>query len=232
MINTEINKYNYDPLEAPIYYPAEVARFVKIHPSRVHRWLKGYEYTYESYRKKQKPIIKVIPKNYASFLDLVDLLFVKRFLDYGISLQKLRKALEEAKEILGTDHFARESFFTDGKYICLQVRDKGDAILELLSGGQWVISNIIKQLAHQIDFDQITALACRWFPLEKNRLVVLDPNRSFGRPIIERTGVPTETIYNLYLAEKKKIKPVCNWMSLSYDEVEAAIKFEEYLLFH
>jgi len=221
----------------PMYFTAEVARLVDISRYRVHRWLEGYVFILESGRKRQKPVVQrawqdqVYP-HYASFLDLVDLLFVKHFLDYGISLQKLRKALDEAKIILGTDHFARQSFFTDGKNICLKIKknkEKGDAILELLSGRQWVISDIIKQLAHQIDFDESTELARRWFPDEGNRIIVLDPLISFGRPIINGKGITTENIFDLFIAEEEKIYPICEWMNLTSEEVEAAVKFERRL---
>lgn len=222
-------QYNY-----PIYYPAEVSRLVKISTPRVHRWLIGYEYDYASERIKQPPVVKRKwddndHRNYASFYDLVDLLFVKHFLKYGISLQKLRKAFKEAEDIIGTPHFVHQNFFTDGKKICLKVKDTGGAILELLSNGQWVISEIIAQLAHQVDFDSATKFACRWFPPEGDHLVVLDPWISFGRPAIFKKGVMTENIYGFYIAEGKKEQSVCNWMGLERKEVLAAVKFEEHL---
>ena len=219
---------------SPMYFPAEVSRFVGISKYRVHRWLEGYKYTVDSKQKQLQPVVqkswqdKEYP-NYASFLDLIDLLFVKQFLDFGVSLQKLRRALEEAKKILGTSHFARQKFFTDGKSICLEIVDQGDAILELLTDGQWVISKIIQQLAHQIDFDTSTELARRWFPFKENRLVVLDPLISFGRPIIITKNITTENIFDLFKAEGEKIDPVCEWMDLTSEEVTAALEFEETL---
>ncbi|MBN1273426.1 MAG: DUF433 domain-containing protein, partial [Candidatus Aminicenantes bacterium] len=100
------------------------------------------------------------------------------------------------------------------------------AILELLSNGQWVISNIIEQLAHQIDFDKTTEFAKRWFPQSGNRLVVLDPLVSFGRPSIVRKGITTENIYDLYIAEERKIDIICKWLNLTEKEVTAAVRFE------
>ena len=137
-------------LDFPSYSVAETSRLVGLSVNRVRRWLKGYDYYYDSTLRHKRPVVKQrgsAKTSYASFLDLVDLLFVKRFLDHGVSLQKVRKALDEARQILGTNHFARESFFTDGKNIYLQVKEAGEAILELLSGGQWVIASIIKALS-------------------------------------------------------------------------------------
>ena len=229
------NRYN-----IPTYFTAEVARLVDISRYRVRRWLEGYVFTLESGRRRQRPVVQrawqdqVYP-HYASFFNLVELLFVKRFLDYGFSLQYLRKAFEEARNILGIKHFAHQSFFTDGKKICLKVKEKDVAkekdmaILELLSDGQWVISDVIIQLAHQIDFDKSTESAIRWFPLEGSRLIVLDPLISFGQPIIAEKGITTENIFDLFIAEGKKIHPICEWMNLTSEEVEAAVNFESHL---
>jgi len=222
------------PYNNPLYYHAEIARLVDISVHRVHRWLKGYVYSYEARRIEQPPIVKrrkgsFEVGSYASFYDLIDLLFVKRFLDHGISLQKIRKALKEAEEILGVHHFAHQIFFTDSRNMYLQIKKKGDAILELLSGGQWVIKPFIQELGSLIDFDDITKSVCRWYPPEGDRLVVLDPWVSFGRPIIVKKGITTESVYDLFLAERQNESTVVHWMGLEPQELRAAVKFETHL---
>jgi len=235
MITGEIhNQSSRDPFKEPIYYSSEVARFVKITPTRVARWLKGYEYIYSAQRVSKPPVIKqkdktYVYEGYASFYDLIELLFIKNFLAYGISLQKLRKAFDEAKEILEVSHLAHQVFFTDGKYICLFILTE-DVLLELLSGGQLAIKNIIEELAHQIDFDKVTKLACRWYPPEGNNIVVLDPLVSFGKPVIRNKGITTENVYDLYIAEGEKAKPVCSWFDLTQEELRAAINFQTQLV--
>ena len=219
-------------LDIPMYAAAEAGRLVRLSSVRVRRWLQGYDYTYDLEKRHKRPVIRrrgTEGTSYASFLDLVDLLFVKRFLDYGFSLQKVRKALDEAARILDTDHFARRSFFIDSKNIYLKVKKEGDSILQLLSGGQWVIASIIRQLAHQIDFDASSGLACRWYPMEPKRHIVLDPLISFGRPIIAKKGIATSNIYDLFIAEKRKVHRVCSWMNVVQEEVEAAVNFEKML---
>jgi len=217
-------------LDMPMYPSSEASRLVGLSAVRVRRWLSGYSYKYEDIRRDQLPVIRrlgTLGTSYASFLDLVDLLFVKRFLEHGISLQKLRKALDEASVILETNHFARQSFFTEGRNIYLQVKDKGDAILQLLSGGQWVIPEIIRQLADQIDFDEPTGFARRWYPQGPNGLVVLDPKVSFGRPHIMNKGVTTLNVYDFFMAESRNFRQVSRWLNLNKKEVEAAVRFEE-----
>ena len=45
--------------------------------------------------------------------------------------------------------------------IYLEVRERGRAIVELLSGGQWVIAPVIRQLATEIAFGSPEGLARR-----------------------------------------------------------------------
>jgi uncharacterized protein (DUF433 family) len=217
-------------LDRPSYPAAEAGRLVGLTASRVRRWLGGYGYSYGDAVRHQPPVLRRGETgSYASFLDLVDLLFVKRFLDHGISLQKVRRALDEAHEILGTNHFARQSFFTDASNIYLEVREKGEAILELLSDGQWVIAPVIRQLATEIDFASPEGLARRWFPLGRNRPVVLDPFVSFGAPTVVGHGVKTANVHDLFVAENEKLAAVRAWWDLAEGEVEAAVEFERRL---
>ena len=228
-----------EALDTPTYSATMAGRLVGLRPERVRRWLQGYQRAYLNGPDGEKRISHISPVvcreddcevSYASFLDLIDLLFVKQFLDHGISLQKVRKALAEAKEILGDSHFAKKRFFNDGRKIYLQVKDKRpEALLELLSGGQWSIPSIIKQTSYQIDFNEVSEFAERWYPPGVNNLIVLDPRISFGAPTIVKRGIPTANIFDLYNAENKNIDKVSSWMELKNYEIESAINFEKML---
>lgn len=220
------------PWDRAAYPAAEAARLVGMNSTRVRRWLRGYDYRYGDDRRHQTAVLRrkgTAGTTYASFLDLVDLLFVKQFVDHGISLQKLRKALQEASWILGETHFARRTFFTEGRNIYLKVREEGDAILQLLSGGQWVIAPIIEQLGQQIDFDTPTGLARRWYPRGHEGMVVVDPLLAFGRPSVIGRGIPTAQVFDFFMAEGKNVGATAEWHGLAPSEVNAAVSFEEAL---
>lgn len=227
------------PWDIPMYTPSMVGRLAGLTLGKTRRWLRGYEYDYATsgsiYTVHKSPVVRRSDKaddNYASFLDLIELLFIKKFLDHGISLQNLRKALNEADKLLkGLHHFARQRFFTNGRSIYLQIKDsnQSESLMELLSGGQWVIVPIIKQLAHQIDFDALTGYARKWYPLGQKERIVLDPNISFGRPSLVNRGIPTAVIYDAFLGESENHKRVSSWMNISDQEVESAVKFERQL---
>lgn len=222
--------------DLPRYSPTETGRLVHVQPDRVRRWLRGYEYTYSPAgatgprRIRKDPVVKrkgTAGSPYASFLDLVDLLFVKRFLDYGLSLQKIRKALTEAESVIGGHHFAQRSYFTDGRNIYLKIKGKGtENLLELLSGGQWVIAEVIKTIAEQVDFDDKTGFAEKWYPGGQDGRIVLDPRISFGAPTVMGRGVRTANVLDLYIAEKEDVEQVSSWLDIDTPDVEAAVEFE------
>lgn len=229
--------------DIPMYTIAMAARLVDLAPGRVRRWVMGYHYTRalgsrEPGRERHlRPVFSrqgSSSSNYVSFIDLIHLLFVREFLKHGLSLQKIRKALDEVLEIIGEQHFAQRIFFTDGKAIYLQVRaaarDEDRAIIQLLAGGQWVIPGIITQLSHQIDFNRDSGFAERWFPLGKGNPVVIDPSISFGQPSVVGHGMTTANVYDIFIGEDKKIEPVIDWTGLNETQIEAAINFEQQLI--
>lgn len=152
---------------------------------------------------------------------------MKEFLNEGISLQQLRLALSEAADLLGVTHFARQVFFTEGRRIHVELRQKGGkALLQLQSGGQWVIAPVILELAKRIEFDETSQLATRWYPRGPAGRIVVDPAIAFGQPTIAGHGIATANIFDLYKAEGGDIEAVCTWWGPSHDEAEAAVEFE------
>lgn len=225
-------------LDEPTYSPILAARLVGLSPERVRRWLRGYEYRYEvgaghhTRRGRQSPVVKrrgAAGSSYASFLDLIDLLFVKRFLAHGVTLQRLRQAMAEADRFLGGHHFAQRQFWTDGRNIYMQVNEKADALLHLLRNGQWAIAPVIVQTAQQIEFDEGTGFAERWFPMGGNQDVVVDPRVAFGAPSVRGYGVETSNVYDFFVAEGKRVDRVCSWMKLPESAVRSAVSFEKML---
>jgi uncharacterized protein (DUF433 family) len=227
----------YRVLTTPAYTLAESSQLAGISRGRVARWLKGYEFTYkagnEKREGKKEAVIRHSDEPSASFLDLIDLLFVKRFIERGFTLQFLRNALEEARDLLGTSHFARSAFFTSGKQIILELRkSESKYMIALMTGGQTAIPQIIEQFDDKIDFEDVTGFgyATRWYPKGKQGLVVIDPQISFGRPTLISRGVATENIYDLYLGESKKIEPVSQWFKIPAPEIRAAVTFQSGLV--
>ena len=212
MLHSGVDDQAAEPGEAAVYEAAEVGRWVGVGPSQVRRWLRMGA-------SRQRRV-------HASFLDLIDLLFVTPFLARGLRLRQLRAALDEAGHLLGFDHFAVRDFFTDGHGIFLRTRTYGDAVLRLLSDGQWVADDI-QDIAGSIDFDDGSGLAERWYPSGTDGLIVIDPLVAAGRPAIDGRAVSTAHVHAAFVEEGRDVAGACARLGLSTDEVEAAVLFEE-----
>jgi uncharacterized protein (DUF433 family) len=161
----------------------------------------------------------------------MELLFVRAFLRKGISLQRVRKASSEASRITGEDHpFARRRLFTLRKDILMELEQGGQSVLlELLSGGQLGLRDVIVESGRSIDFDPQTGFASRWWPLGKNKPVVINPRIAFGAPSIANRGILTSTVHDLYRGEGRSVERAASWLRIDRDDVKAAVEFEQSL---
>ena len=211
----------------PAYPAAEAGRLVGLHPTRVHRWVKGYRYRHAGTVRRKTP---TAASSYVSFFELIELLLVKQFLDHGISLQRIRKALSEAESIVGGGHLAQRVLFADGNEIFLRVQGKDNAIMHLLSGGQWAIAAVIEELGKQIEFfGPPREYARLWYPRGQDGHIVINPIVSFGNPSLIGRGITTANIYDLFVAEGNNHQAVEDWWGITRSEVTAAIEFERSL---
>jgi len=219
----------YKTLSAPAYSIAETSRLTGIKKWSVSRWLRGYKY----YGGELDPVIsRSIPpeSTFASFLDLIDLLFINKFIESGFSLQHIRKALEEARVHLGTQHFARSKFFTSSNEMILELPEGN--MVALLKDGQRAMGEVVKNVHDKVDFEEITEFGFvkRWFPKGRDGFIVIDPQISYGRPTIEGSGIATENVFDLFLGENKTIDPVRHWFDLPDYKIQAAVNFETSLV--
>ncbi len=223
-----------------MYPPYFASRLTGLSVGRINRWLRGYDYKYKHkgeifYGSKSSLIEREGSSDsaYASFLDLVDLIFIKRFLEHGFTVQFMRKALNEVRSIVEGHHFAQRLFWTDGSKIFVEMNKSNTeahpAMLELLSGGQWVIAEVIAQDSEKIEFNSVSGFAERWYPQGRNGHIVVDPEVNFGAPTIVGRGVETAVIYDSYGAEGEDLDRVSTWMELSNPEVAHAVEFEKCL---
>ena len=68
--------------------------------------------------------------------------------------------------------------------------------------------------------------ATRWFPLAKSRMIVADPERSFGQPIVDKGGVPTHRLDQSFEAEGRSIDKVARLFEIGRDAVRDALALE------
>jgi uncharacterized protein (DUF433 family) len=213
-----------------IYTPREVSRLAGLSSSRVTRWARGYSFRSSGSSRRSEPVIAREPDHTQSlnFLDLVEVLFVKSFLEHGVKMRTIRCAAEKAVELFGTHHpFAVKKFETDGRTVFarLEDRDKShERILDIVRGQSEFLA-VVSRYLKQIDYDY-AGEASRWWPLGKSEPIVVDPKLSFGTPVTAAGHVPTFAIFGALTAGESAEK-VADWYDIPVREVGAAKKFEQ-----
>ncbi len=179
-----------------IYMIAEAARLCGLSQGQVRRWIRSPSPVVHTLRRVSKHGAMGL-----DFLDLIELRYVKAFIEAGVSWHVLRAVHERAAAMLRVDHpFATKTFLTEGHAILTRIAEP--ALPEIVADRRAFSRMVNRYLAGEegLDFDD-GGVAIRWWPMGKKRLVVIDPKRSFGQPIVSTEGVPTAVLYKAYLAE-------------------------------
>ncbi|MGM0587446.1 MAG: DUF433 domain-containing protein [Bacteroidota bacterium] len=131
-----------------------------------------------------------------NFYTLIELITISAFRELEVSFHKIKKAHKIAAEVLETPYpFAKRGFMTDGKKI-FHNRDEVSS-LRLEEAKQLEFRKLIEPYCEKIDFDEVTELAQRYWPLGRDHHVVIDPQHRFGEPTIAGTNISASMINNL-----------------------------------
>jgi uncharacterized protein (DUF433 family) len=205
-----------------IYTPREVAAFAGIRTRRLKDWL--------SASGKLGPIIAREDDHGPSltFLDLIEVLFVKSFLDQGVKMRTIHEAAKQAVTLFGHHHpFAVRRFETDGRKIFATLAHKDKATNSMLDvvDNQAVFASVLARYIRQIDYDKLGD-ASRWWPLGKDQPIFADPEFSFGAPLTKSGHVPTYAIHSA-LEAGDTAEMVARWFEIPLEEVRAAERFQQ-----
>jgi uncharacterized protein (DUF433 family) len=148
----------------------------------------------------------------------MELRFVDLFLHHGLSLQAIRRAIEKAVALFGLDRpLATQRFRTDGRTIFLELASEMDeAALFDLKRDQYLFHRMVAPSFKDIEFEK--GVPARWWPTEA-KVIVLDPKRSFGKPIVAEYGVPVAALADAY-----KVRRSFKLVSIDYELPEKAVR--------
>ena len=216
-----------------LYTIPEAARLAGVRPMELRRWLRGYNSGSSATSRQHPPLwlseISNADIDAVSFHDLLEVRFVKAFRQLGISLQAIRIAAINARDILESPYpFTCKRFRTDGKTIFAEaMSESGELDLLDLRRRQYVFTKIVEpSLYAGIEFGA-DERAARWYPMERSKAVVLDPNLAFGKPVVTDSSLRTDILYDAWLAEDKNKQRVARLYEVPIKAVETAIRFEQ-----
>jgi uncharacterized protein (DUF433 family) len=217
-------------LDIGIYTIPEAAELVQASKSALRIWVDGRA-------GRQAPVIenqlgRVERKLAVSFTNLMELRFVSLFANAGVGLSEIRRIMDEARTTLEHPHpFATRTVFrTDGRKIVAEIaRRNGVADIYDLRSRNYELSGIVMDsLKEDVVYDP-KGDAVSWRPRPKIAPhVIVHPSYSFGRPILEASHIPTETI-NAAVKAEGSARVVAQLYDLPEKQVHEAVSFERNL---
>jgi len=213
-----------------IYTFKEASTITGVNYNTLRRWIEGY------YRKNintpKAPIFngdyeKIDEKKALSFMDVIEILFIKSFQKHGLSLQLIRKAVERASLLLSSSHpFAIKIFYTDGKTILARIAKEAEMpeLIDLIKKQYQFDEIVLPELYECIDFNKYD-IAERYWPEGKNSKIIIDPKINFGKPSILGPNIPINVLYDFY-KKGQTISELSEWYDIEISDVELAIYYE------
>jgi len=227
---TNIKKHP-DRREAPSYAVSEVAHYLDIPLATLRSWVRGRSYPVSGGKKYFKPVIKAAAYSPTrlSFINLVEAQVLDALRrEHRINLPQIRDAITYLANQFSSEHpLADQQFATNG--IDLFVEKYGQ-LINTSQDGQLAMKSILEKVLKRVQRDRKGAPARLYLFTRRNDpdapySVVIDPSISFGRPILEGTGIVTSII-----AERYKAGENINELVQDYErprtEIEEAIRYE------
>lgn len=205
-----------------LYSVPDVARILNLELPFVRRWLREYWENRFKAGKKIYPSWGRGRDKSVHFYTLIEFYVFYQLRKQGLSAQSIAKSHEIIAEELNTQFpFATSTILTDGKKILYKIDD--DIIINADKSKQLNFSAIISEFCCQMDFGR-DRLALRYWPLGKEKNIVVDPHHQLGQPTIKNTNILAETLYRMFTAGEK-VNFIASLYNVSESDVTASIEF-------
>lgn len=225
-----------------IYTPGEAAALLHEDAGTVRRWAFGYGRNRLGGRVQHPPLIRTdLPEiegeRVLTFVELVELLYIRAFQNAGASWKTIREAARVAARLYASEHpFALRQLYVDPDsflYGAIEEADGSEALIQLRGHGQQAFPQFVKPYLEQLEFG-VDDLASRWWPLGRRGGVVVDPRHAFGAPVVEETGIQTQTLADAYRAERRihgdrALERVAWIYEIKPKHVQTALDFQHWL---
>jgi hypothetical protein len=210
-----------DSLGVGLYSLVEAARLLATPRRTLARWVEGYVQELRGGTKRYDPVIEREDEALLTFGDLVELLYVRDFRSGGVPLTQIRDVSAKFRRMWHTPYpLATKRFSTDGRSLLIQ---EGDEWKHALTGQMLAFfEELGRQVVHVGD------LASEWRPLGRERAVVLHPDRSFGKPIEDRSGAHTFLLFRA-IEGGAPLGEVAWWYDTTPDAVADSVAYERSL---
>lgn len=218
------------PWTQGVYLIPDAARILRLPASVLRSWVSGRPTENSRYYPAGEFATEGDGKDrHFGFHSLIELFTIAQLRQRGIPMSSVRQARAELMERFNTPHpFALEGLMTSGRTLIKSLNE--EILLELGTAGQTAFNKVLEPFCAGLDFDAASSLAKRYFPLGRDKPVVVDPRHAFGRPVILGTNITTQAIMSLLrggetvenLAESYRIDPEAVLAAKAFEQMKAA----------
>ncbi len=219
-----MNFENKPKLGLGIYTASEIAQILRVPYRKVYIWMNKYwdgklGKEYDAQYSWQMQGTRAV-----SFHTFIEFYIMMRFSEAGVPPKNVLKAHSELSQMYGTAFpFALKEVLSgihcDGKLIYLKTKN---GIIELNGTKQFNLE-IIQLFFINLEFDKDN-LASRFWPMGKDKSILVDPNRRFGHALIDGKNIEPEVIQNHFKAGDP-VNYIAYVYQLSEEEVNHALEF-------
>lgn len=196
-----------------VYSIREAALLTKLPSRRLREWFSNRKTDHDS-----PPAGRTV-----NFLELVEAVVAVHLREHGVPLPALREIHARLSKEYHTEHpFAHAKLRADGSAASVRSHNRDRASADPITGHK-MFPKLILPFLQQISYHPTTGEAARWHIADG---VMVDPGKSFGKPVLARNSIPTYIIAAEYQANHRNAERVAGWYDLTADEVMAAVRFE------
>jgi len=222
--------FSRDPRQEANYGLAQAAHHLSLSETTLRQWVLGRPYPVQTGSDFSPPLIKLPDpeRPVLSFTNLVEayvLASLRR--KHRIKMRKIRLALSYLEGEIGSEHpLATEQLESAGGSLFIK---KYGQLIDLPESGQTAIEEVLRPYLQRIEHDA-AGLAERFYPVRRfadafaPRVVVIDPEISFGRPTIAGRGVSVSIIVERFGAGESMVDLAEDY-DLTMPQVEEAIRY-------
>lgn len=207
-----------------VYSVPDAAKILGFPIKKVRRWIKTYwedkftgkggAYTWGDGRDRG-----------FNFHTLVELIAIYALREKEVSFHKIIEARAFLQQELNVEYpFASEKVMSDGKQFYFAINKT--ALVDVNLKRQTSIKQLVEPYCEKLDFDAIDTLANQFWPLGKDRSVVVDPNHRLGEPVITGTNISADVLASM-VAGGDSIEMVADIYRLQPKQVQDAVDYSE-----
>ena len=196
----QMNFENKPKLGLGIYTATEIAQILRVPYRKVYTWMHKYWDGKLGAEYETKYSWQIEGTRAVSFHTLIEFYVMMKFSESGVKPKQVLQAHSELSKMFKTPFpFAKkevlDSISTDSKNIYFNL----EGVSMTLNGTKQFNLDIIKLFFINLDFGA-DDLASRYWPLGKDKTIVVDPQRKFGSPVFKDQNIYPETFYGMFKA--------------------------------